>query len=85
MYKVSQPHKGCRGKRNKFLITDLFMFQPHRVLMVGSEESKTQVRQSIAYFCHPNDDSMIEPLDGSKKYPPISALDYINERFAGSY
>lgn len=57
----------------------------HRVLIPQEELKKRQNRQSIAFFVHPDDNIMIECLDKSNKYEPISSLDYLNQRFSATY
>ena len=49
----------------------------HRV--VGSGEA-SKARQSIAFFCNPDNDVIVECLDGSDKYEPINAHKYIDSR-----
>ncbi|KAK6169476.1 hypothetical protein SNE40_020524 [Patella caerulea] len=54
----------------------------HRVLIPEDEAEKTKGRQSMAFFIQPDDDCVIKCLDGSDKYQPITALDYLNWRFS---
>ena len=49
--------------------------QPHRVLLPVEEAGKTSVRQSLAFFCHPDNQVLVECVDGSNKYPPVLAVD----------
>lgn len=48
-------------------------------------------RYSIAYFCNPNDDKVIEALPGTfheetdKKYPPTKAGEYLVQRLSATY
>lgn len=42
-------------------------------------------RRSIAFFMQPDDDIIVKCIDGSDKYPPITAIDYIKERLAKTY
>ena len=37
------------------------------------------------YFVIPDDDCLIESLDGSNKYEPITSLDYLNMRIGATY
>ncbi|CAJ1055964.1 -oxoglutarate-dependent dioxygenase htyE-like [Xyrichtys novacula] len=60
-----------------------FVSVRHRVLLPSAGDSRT--RQSMAFFVHPDDDSLITCCDGSDKYPPVTAGDYLIERFNDSY
>lgn len=62
-----------------------FAMQRHRVRAPQQESLRSVVRQSAAFFVHPNDDCLIECLDGSNTYPPITSLEYLNQRFAATY
>ncbi|XP_075240866.1 uncharacterized protein LOC142336152 [Convolutriloba macropyga] len=42
-------------------------------------------RQSIAFFVHPDDATIVKSLKEQNKYPPISAGDYLKERFKATY
>lgn len=48
-------------------------------------------RYSIAYFCQPDNEKVIEALDGTfsgeadKKYPPIKAGEYLVQRWSATY
>ena len=53
-------------------------FQKHRVVNPANTQS---VRQSIVCFVHPEADCIVECTDGSNKYPPVTAKDYIDMRF----
>ncbi|XP_034542217.1 2-oxoglutarate-dependent dioxygenase htyE-like [Notolabrus celidotus] len=63
--------------------SDEFVSVRHRVLLPSSGDSRT--RQSMAFFVHPDDESLITCCDGSDKYPPVTAGDYLIERFKNSY
>ena len=39
----------------------------------------------MAFFVHPDDDVIIECLGGSGHYPPITALEYLNQRLEATY
>ena len=64
---------------------DIYVSTPHRVLKPTAE------RYSIAMFVDPNPDAIVRAIpscvpDGeSPRYPPISAHDYLEERFASTY
>lgn len=64
----------------------------HRVVAppskaISDHEQVTPARQSIAFFCNPNGDALIECLPNcfgplkAKKYEPVSTEDYIVGRF----
>ena len=53
--------------------------------MPEDSEAINRSRQSIAFFVHPDNETVIECIDGSNKYPPITAADDIAQRFAKSY
>ncbi|KAG1846774.1 hypothetical protein DFJ58DRAFT_892104 [Suillus subalutaceus] len=68
----------------------------HRVvappaIKVNATEGMTPARQSIAFFCNPNFDAIIESLpsctstSNPSKYPPITTEQYIVGRLAATY
>ncbi len=57
-------------------------FQLHRVQIPEEVTRQRLSRRSIAFFADADEDVIIEPLDGSNKYPPISARDYWKMKFA---
>ncbi|XP_074490174.1 uncharacterized protein LOC141766903 [Sebastes fasciatus] len=63
--------------------SDHFISVVHRVLLPPAGDSST--RQSMAFFVQPDDEALITCIDGSNKYPPVTAGDYITERFSRSY
>ncbi|KAJ8249136.1 hypothetical protein GJAV_G00231550 [Gymnothorax javanicus] len=62
---------------------DVFVSAVHRVMLPPSGENRG--RQSVVFFVHPDDEATIICCDGSNKYPPVNALEYLNERFRSSY
>ncbi|XP_013412662.1 UPF0676 protein C1494.01-like [Lingula anatina] len=64
---------------------DRLIAAKHRVLFPQDQELLSKARQSIAFFAQPDDQVMITCLDGSNKYEPIGALDYLNMRFGATY
>lgn len=42
-------------------------------------------RQSMAFFVIPDDDVVVSPLDGSQKYPPIVAKEYMKNKLENTY
>ncbi|XP_075996878.1 uncharacterized protein LOC142990864 [Genypterus blacodes] len=59
--------------------SDRFVSVVHKVLLPPGGSSST--RQSVAFFLYPDDDTEIRCLDGSDKYLPFKAGDYIAEKF----
>ncbi|XP_013406541.1 UPF0676 protein C1494.01 isoform X4 [Lingula anatina] len=51
---------------------------PHRVV----PSNKRKARRSVIYFIDPDRSTIVRPLDGSNKYPPISYVNYLSQRFA---
>ncbi|XP_013871440.1 UPF0676 protein C1494.01 [Austrofundulus limnaeus] len=62
---------------------DRFISASHRVLLPPTGDPRT--RQSVAFFVHPDDEVLITCCDGSNKYPPITAGDYVAQKFNQSY
>ncbi|MBD1921704.1 isopenicillin N synthase family oxygenase [Microcoleus sp. FACHB-831] len=68
----------------------IFCSTKHRVMVPG-DGKKERSRYSIAFFCHPNNDTQISCLescqnaDFSQLYPPISAGDYLLSRLQATY
>lgn len=68
---------------------DIFCSTKHRV-MIPSDHRVQQSRYSIAFFCHPNDDTEIACLESCQKerspiYPPILAGEYLLQRLQATY
>ena len=59
--------------------------QPHRVLLPDDEIKWRTVRQSMAFFVHPDNEVMAECIDGSNKYPPITAREDTDRRLNATY
>ncbi|KAG2152457.1 hypothetical protein BD769DRAFT_1624036 [Suillus cothurnatus] len=68
----------------------------HRVvappaIKINDTEGMTPARQSVAFFCNPNFDAIIESLpsctstSNPSKYPPITTEQYIVDRLASTY
>ncbi|XP_028407443.1 2-oxoglutarate-dependent dioxygenase htyE-like [Dendronephthya gigantea] len=57
----------------------------HRVVVPQDELLRLKSRQSAAFFVLPENTTMVECLDGSNKYPPVTALDYLNQRLGDTY
>jgi len=58
----------------------------HRVVVPELEFRRKNPRQSIAFFVHPDDDVVCQPLSGpDPKYPPVTARQHLENRFAATY
>uniref|UniRef100_A0A672J0G3 Si:dkey-10o6.2 n=1 Tax=Salarias fasciatus TaxID=181472 RepID=A0A672J0G3_SALFA len=55
----------------------------HRVLLPSVGDSST--RQSLAFFVDPDDEAVITCCDGSNKYPPVKAGEYLLQRLKAGY
>ncbi|XP_028411070.1 2-oxoglutarate-dependent dioxygenase htyE-like [Dendronephthya gigantea] len=64
---------------------DRLMSTKHRVVVPREEIRRLSPRQSAAFFVHPDDDAIIQCLDGSKHYPPITSLEYLLQRLNATY
>ena len=67
----------------------VFCSTKHRVAIPTDEKMKRS-RYSIAFFCHPNDDTEVACLPGCCTdrvaiYPSISAKDYLISRLQATY
>lgn len=62
---------------------DYFVSVRHRVLLPPPGDSCT--RQSMAFFVHPDDEALITCYKKPAKYPPVTAGEYLMERFRNSY
>jgi isopenicillin N synthase-like dioxygenase len=67
---------------------DVFCSTNHRVI-IPNDHRVNQSRYSIAFFCHPNDDTEIACLESCQKersiYPPILAGEYLLSRLRATY
>ena len=53
----------------------------HRVVIPEEEKRRKTLRQSIAFFIHPDDDVVCQPLSGPHpKYPPVTARQHLENR-----
>ncbi len=48
----------------------------HRVEIPEEKVMHNRLRKSIAFFANADSDVIVKPIDGSNKYPPISAAEY---------
>ncbi|KAK2179385.1 hypothetical protein NP493_494g04028 [Ridgeia piscesae] len=65
--------------------SDKLVSTKHRVVIPEAQAAREKARMSVAYFVIPDDDCLIECLDGSNKYEPITSLDYLNMRIGATY
>ena len=59
--------------------------QVHRVLIPEEEIKRRVPRRSLVLFHDPDDDTMVTCLDGSNKYPPTRARDWIYHQLHSTY
>lgn len=62
----------------------------HRVVEPPNKEAEYPARYSVAYFCNPNFDKLIEAIPGTcaeadKKYEPINSGAYLIQRLEATY
>ncbi|XP_021349214.1 UPF0676 protein C1494.01-like [Mizuhopecten yessoensis] len=65
--------------------SDKLIATKHRVLIPDHEDRRRKVRQSTAFFIVPDEETMIECLDNSKKYEPVSSKDYLTMMLKPTY
>merc|ERR1712191_15298 len=65
------------GDLMQFWTADYYTATVHRVRVPEEEVRRCAPRQSLAFFVHPDNEVMVSPLDGSSKYPTVSALDHL--------
>ncbi|XP_076466450.1 uncharacterized protein LOC143297826 [Babylonia areolata] len=63
---------------------DRYPATKHRVVIPTRVMEQGRTRQSMAFFCVPDDDTLITCLDGSNKYPPVTAYDRLMSIFAAT-
>ncbi|XP_035669807.1 2-oxoglutarate-Fe(II) type oxidoreductase ppzD-like [Branchiostoma floridae] len=57
--------------------SDKIVSNKHRVVIPDTREHRRVTRRSMAFFVNPNDDAVVTCLDGSDKYKPITAGEYV--------
>ena len=55
------------------------------MVIPAKERDYPQRRFSVVFFVHPHDNALITCLDGSDKYPPVAAGQYLVERLNEVY
>jgi len=73
------------GDLMQFWTADYYTATVHRVRVPEEEVRRCAPRQSLAFFVHPDNEVMVSPLDGSSKYPTVSALDHLSYRYSQTY
>lgn len=67
------------------------IFQPHRVLIPDDKEKRKLPRQSMAYFTHPDDNALIEPIQSeiiqysSVPFQPVTSFDFVMRKLQHVY
>ncbi|XP_014667696.1 PREDICTED: UPF0676 protein C1494.01-like [Priapulus caudatus] len=69
----------------QFWTSDELISAKHRVMIPAAELRQRRIRQSLAFFVHPDDDTLVTPLNGSIKHEPITALQHLLNRFSETY
>lgn len=59
----------------------LYKATRHRVSVPKEKAERRRSRSSIAFFVNPDDDVVVEPLNGSKKFPSVKFKDYLYDKF----
>ncbi|XP_077986047.1 uncharacterized protein LOC144440544 [Glandiceps talaboti] len=65
--------------------SDKLVSNVHRVVIPDNAAPKTSSRQSMAYFGNPDSATVVRCIDGSDKYPPLTAGDYLRQKFEAAY
>ena len=60
-------------------------WQEHRVVIPEAPSDREKVRMSVVYFAQPDRDCLIQCLDGSDKYQPITSLELLSMRLKATY
>ncbi|XP_072322172.1 uncharacterized protein [Scyliorhinus torazame] len=59
--------------------SDALISMKHRVPIPQTDDMLNSPRQSVAFFVHPDHNTILECCDGLNKYPPISSIQYLKE------
>ena len=62
-----------------------WLWQCHRVMIPDDETKRRQMRRSMAFFVTTDHDVTVRCLDGSDKYPPINATEYLYARLNATH
>jgi len=64
---------------------DKIVATEHRVCNPVEEQYLEKDRLSVVFFAIADDDTLVETLDGSGKYPTVTAGDWLTKRFQETY
>ncbi|XP_070572547.1 uncharacterized protein [Ptychodera flava] len=73
---------GCNSLQR--FTSERYRAAPHRGVFSEGQDRFTD-RQSIVFFGCPDDDAIVESLDGNQKYSPIPFLKYAEQLFLGNF
>ncbi|XP_045195399.2 uncharacterized protein LOC123550945 [Mercenaria mercenaria] len=62
------------------LTADVLSAPKHRIVLSENETEARKRRQSLAFLVRADDNFVVKCLDGSKKYQPVSSVDYLDGR-----
>ncbi|KAK2179126.1 hypothetical protein NP493_511g00014 [Ridgeia piscesae] len=65
--------------------SDKLIATVHRVVIPEAPSDREKVRMSIAYFVQPDPDCLVQCLDGSDKYEPITSLEFLKMKLKATY
>ena len=60
-------------------------WNPHRVLIPKEEILRRLPSGSIVFVLNPDNGVIVNPFNGSQKYPPIMTKDYLLKRHGDTY
>ncbi|XP_077425740.1 uncharacterized protein LOC144054315 isoform X1 [Vanacampus margaritifer] len=64
--------------------SDRFVSVLHRVLLPPAGDCNS-TRESLAFFVHPDNETVVSCIDGSDKYPPVQSRAFVFERLKDTY
>ena len=67
------------------MISVFLRSQVHRVSNPVDVKYLTKDRFSVVFFATPDDDTVVETLDGSAKYPKVTSGQWLTKRFEETY
>ena len=54
-------------------------------MLLPEDERRKNIRRSTGIFIQPDDEAIIQPLDGSDTFTPINAYDYLMGVYYGTH